>query len=104
MSLSLRELATSTSWPHSSKSRQPRASGFRFLWLCASVARKRSVALEPRGWYAPYLLYNLAAVGVQKTQVAVSVAEIQSGCHLRSVFASIHGGPILLSILGLREP
>ena len=51
----------------------------------------------------PILLYELAAVGVQKTQVAVSVAEIQAGCRLWSVFATIHGGPSSFHI-GTLEP
>src|SRR5215216_6345002 len=50
----------------------------------------------------PTLLDHLAAVGVQKTQIAVFVAEIHSGRHLWSYFATIHSGPILLS--GPLEP
>src|SRR5829696_5657835 len=37
-----------------------------------------------------------AAVGVQETQIAVFVAEIQPGRHLWSLFVTIHCGPILL--------
>jgi hypothetical protein len=44
----------------------------------------------------PTLLDHLAAVGVQKTEIAVFVAEIEPGCHLRLFAATIHGGPILL--------
>src|SRR5215204_2240042 len=39
---------------------------------------------------------SVAAVGVHNTEIASFVAEIQSGCHPWSPFATIHGGPILL--------
>src|SRR5918998_639496 len=39
---------------------------------------------------------------IDEAEVGVLVAEVQSGCHLRLLFASIHGGPILLS--GRLEP
>jgi hypothetical protein len=44
----------------------------------------------------PTLLDHLAAVGVQETQIAVFVAEIQPGRHLWSLFVTIQCGPILL--------
>jgi hypothetical protein len=44
----------------------------------------------------PTLLDHLAAVGVQKTEIAVFVAEIQPGRHPWSLFVTIHCGPILL--------
>jgi hypothetical protein len=44
----------------------------------------------------PTLLDHLAAVGVQETQIAVFVAEIQPGRHLWSLFVTIHCGSILL--------
>jgi hypothetical protein len=40
---------------------------------------------------------------VDEAEVGVVVAEVQSGCRLRLLFATIHGGPILLS-LGPLEP
>ena len=39
---------------------------------------------------------------VDEAQVGVLVAEIQSGCHLWLVFATIHGGPILLPYWAVR--
>src|SRR5215207_384272 len=39
---------------------------------------------------------------VSMTQVGVFVAQVQSGCHLQLRSATIHGGPILLPILGVR--
>jgi hypothetical protein len=50
----------------------------------------------------PTLLDDLAALLVDEAEVGVFVAEIQSGCHQWMLFATIHGGPILLS--GLLEP
>ena|ERR687889_673401 len=50
----------------------------------------------------PALLHNLAAPWVDEAQVGVPVAEIQSGCHLWFAPATNHGGPILLSIMGVR--
>jgi hypothetical protein len=44
----------------------------------------------------PTLLHNLTASLVDEAQVAVFVAEVQSGCHLWLLFATIHCGPILL--------
>ena len=42
------------------------------------------------------LLHNLAALLIDEAQAGVFVAEIQSGCHLRLLFATIYCGPILL--------
>jgi hypothetical protein len=39
---------------------------------------------------------------VDEAQVGIRVAGVQSGCHQRMIFATIHGGPILLAILGVR--
>ena len=50
----------------------------------------------------PTFLHNLAALLIDEAEVGVLVAEIQSGRHLWLGFATIHGGPILLS--GPLEP
>jgi hypothetical protein len=42
----------------------------------------------------PTFLQNLATVLIEEAQVGVFVAEIQSGCHVWLVFATIHGGPM----------
>ena len=44
----------------------------------------------------PTLFYDLAALGIEKAQVAVLVAEIQTRRHLRLLLVSIAHGPILL--------
>src|SRR3954464_1729610 len=49
------------------------------------------------GGAQPAFLHDLAAVLVDEAKVGVFVAEVQSGCHLWMLFATIHGGPILLS-------
>jgi hypothetical protein len=49
------------------------------------------------GGAQPTLLDDLAASCVDEAQAGVPVAEVQSRCHLRLLFATIHGGPILLS-------
>jgi hypothetical protein len=46
----------------------------------------------------PTLFDDLATLRVDEAQVRVPVAEVQSGRHPWLLFASIHGGPILLSI------
>jgi hypothetical protein len=46
----------------------------------------------------PAFLDHLAAYCVDEAQLGVPVAEVQSGCHVWLVFASITHGPILLSI------
>src|SRR3712207_5328586 len=50
-----------------------------------------------RGGTQPTLLHNLTALGVDEAQMAVFVAEIQSGCNLWPPLATIHSGSILLS-------
>src|SRR5215211_8196056 len=55
------------------------------------------------GGAQPTFFDHLAALGVDKAQVRVPVAQVQSGRRLRSLFANIHGGPILLSI-GRKSP
>jgi len=51
----------------------------------------------------PTFVHNLATLCVDEAQeVGAFVAEIHSGCHLRLFAATIHGGPIVLSILGVR--
>ena len=60
---------------------------------------------SPKGLWSgaqPTLLHDLTALLIEETQVGVFVAEIQSGCRLWFVPATIHGGPILLS--GPLEP
>ena len=54
------------------------------------------------GGRQPTLLHNLAAVCVDEAEVGILVAEVKSGCCLWLLFATIHGGPILLS--GPLEP
>src|SRR3954451_7868786 len=49
------------------------------------------------GGAQPAFLHDLAAVLVDEAKVGVFVAEVQSGCHLWMLFATIHSGPILLS-------
>jgi hypothetical protein len=69
----------------------------------ARAAPKKSAVSWPRGWSAqPTLLHNLATMLVDEAQVGILVAGVQSGCHQRMIFATIHGGPILLAILGVR--
>ena len=55
------------------------------------------------GGAQPTFFDHLAALGVDEAQVGVPVAQVQSGRRLRSLFANIHGGPILLSI-GRKSP
>jgi hypothetical protein len=103
MSLSLRALATNTSWPHSSKSRLTQGE-----WVPVSMAMRTEGSEAKRRLRAsdgaqPTLLDDLAALRVDEAQIGVLVAEIQSGCHLWLYFATIHGGPILLPI-GPLEP
>jgi hypothetical protein len=50
----------------------------------------------------PTFLHNLTALLIDEAEIGVFVAYVQSGCHLRLLFASIHGGLILLS--GPLEP
>src|SRR5215204_3758988 len=50
----------------------------------------------------PTLLHDLATLLVDEAEVGVPVAEVHSGCRLWLLFATIHGGPILLS--GLLKP
>src|SRR5215210_3616422 len=55
---------------------------------------------SPKGFRAgaqPTLLNHLTAVLVDEAQVGVLVAQVQSGCRLWLLFATIHSGPILLS-------
>src|SRR5215212_2970369 len=105
MSLSLRALATSTSWPHSSSTLLAQGE-----WVPASIAMSIGGRSEAKrrlkaslGLYAEQtLLNNLTALRFDEAQIAVLVAEIHSGRHLWSFFATITHGPILLS--GPLEP
>jgi len=88
MSRNLRALATSTSWPHSSKSRLTQGE-----WVPVSTAmRKGRSEASPQSFWGgaqPALLYNLTAFGVDEAQVGVFVAYVQSGCHIWMLFATI---------------
>src|SRR5215213_10854251 len=46
----------------------------------------------------PTLLEHLTTLLVDEAQVGVLVAQVQSGCRLWLLFATIHRGPILLSL------
>jgi hypothetical protein len=89
MSRNLRALATSTSWPHSSKCRLTQGE-----WVPVSTAmRKGRSEASPQSFWGgaqPALLYNLTAFGVDEAQVGVFVAEVQSCGHLRLFPANIH--------------
>jgi hypothetical protein len=66
---------------------------------CYAHRRPLGGEASPEGLGAsaqPTLLHNLAAYCVDEAEVGVFVAEIHSCCHQWLVFASIHGGPILL--------
>jgi hypothetical protein len=100
----LRELATRTSWPHSSITLLTQGE-----WVPVSIAMHMGCSEAKR---------RLIACGVvrradpprsahrcrrpEDRDNCISVAEIQSGRHLWSFFVTIHLGPILLSILGVR--
>src|SRR5215208_66974 len=106
MSLSLRALATSTSWPHSSSTLIAHGE-----WVPASIAMRMGCSVggeaPPEGLGVgsqPTLLDHLAAVLIDEAQVGVFVAEVQSCRRPWSLFVTIHLGPILLSILGVRVP
>src|SRR5215216_1499461 len=99
MSLSFLASATSTSWPHSSKSRLTQGE-----WVPVSMAMRIGGCSEAKrrlrasgGGAHPTLLHDLATVLVDKAEVGVPVAEVESGCRLWLLFATIHGGPILFS-------
>src|SRR5918994_4089566 len=104
MSFSFLALATKTSWPHSSKSRLTQGE-----WVPVSMAMriggrseaKRRLKASGAG-RQPTLLDDLAAVRLDEAQVGILVAEVKSCCLLWLLFATIHGGPILLS--GPLEP
>ncbi len=68
-------------------------------WLLGGEASSEGLG----GCAQPTFLHNLAAVLVDEAQVGVFVAEVQSGCHVWVLFATIHGGPILLFI-GRKSP
>ena len=51
-----------------------------------------------RGRTQPTLFYDLATVGVDQAQMAVFVTEIQPGCNLWSLPATIRHGPIPPSV------
>ena len=55
------------------------------------------------GGVQPALLDYLTVLLIDEAQVGVFVAYVQSGCRLWLVFATIYGGPILLTILGVLE-
>src|SRR5215208_3737148 len=100
MSLSLRALATKTSWPHSSKKRLTQGE-----WVPASMAiriggcseAKRRLKASGGLCAEQTLLHNLATLRVDEAQVGVFVSEVQTGCHQWVLFATIIHGPILLS-------
>src|SRR5215211_2158194 len=48
------------------------------------------------GGAQPAFLHDLATVLVDEAEVGVFVAEVQSGRRLWMLFATVHGGPILL--------
>src|SRR5215217_5218320 len=102
MSLSLRGFATRTSWPHSSSTRLTHGE-----WVPASMAMRMGRSEAKRRLKVSGLVRSLpshyrATCCVDEAQVGVFVAYVQSGCHLRLLFATIHGWPILLSISGIR--
>ncbi len=68
--------------------------GYAQRWPLRSKASPQSFG----GGAHPTLLDHLATVGVQKTEMAVFVAEIQPGRQPWSLFVTIHLGPILLPI------
>src|SRR5215217_5311492 len=96
MRRSLRGFATITSLPDSLSTLLTQRECSPRWRLAAAAARRRTVALEPRGGAQPALFHNLTALCVDEAQVGAFVAEIEHGCPLRLVFATIHGGPILL--------
>src|SRR5215208_304794 len=96
MRRTLRGLATITSWPHSSSTLLTQGECPPRWRLAAAAARRRTVALEPRGGAQPALFHNPTPLWFGEAQVGAFVAEIEPGCPRRLVFATIHGGPILL--------
>jgi hypothetical protein len=89
MSLSLRALATKTSWPHSSSTRLTQGE-----WVPASMAMRSSCSEAKRRKKASGVVRSLPSSITSPLTVSMRqrwelfVAEIHSGCYLRLLFAT----------------
>src|SRR5215210_8473333 len=70
--------------------------GSRLYGYAQRVLRGEASSESLGGGTQPTFLHNLATLLIDEAQVGVLVAEVQSGCYLWSLFATIHCGPILL--------
>src|SRR5215203_4235442 len=73
-----------------------RACMLRWLPAHRRLLRRKASPEGLGGSTQPTFLHNLAAVLVDDSEVGVFVGEVHSGRYLGLLFATIHGGPILL--------